>query len=149
MTDYTLEQRLAYAQQQRALAQNAIDSANSQRQSAREMGGGILGFGGSGPQRAAQQVRSATDRAIRASIAAEERFTLWDQKVRSYERQIGERDRVRFTRADLVGATHVRTDTGWRKVARLNASTVSVETGYSWVDRIPFEKILERREIAQ
>jgi hypothetical protein len=60
---------------------------------------------------------------------------------------IKERDRKRFTRDDLLGVTHVRTKLGWDKVARVNQKTVSVETGYSWVERIPFDSILEVRSI--
>ena len=59
-----------------------------------------------------------------------------------------EADRVKLTRAELVGAVAVRTSAGWHKVAKLNAKTVSVETGYSWTDRIEFAKILEFREAA-
>jgi hypothetical protein len=55
--------------------------------------------------------------------------------------------RVRLTRDDIIGATHVRTAYAWHKVARVNKTTVSVETGYSWVDRIPFDKILDARTI--
>lgn len=62
-------------------------------------------------------------------------------------REEAEASRVLLTRADLVGATHVRTQYGWHKVARLNPTTVAVETGYSWTDRYPFDKVLEVRTI--
>lgn len=39
----------------------------------------------------------------------------------------------------------IRTRHGWWKVARVNAKTVSVETGHSWTDRIPHAQILETR----
>lgn len=30
---------------------------------------------------------------------------------------------------------------GWRRVVRVNRKTVSVETGYSWTDTVPYPKI--------
>ncbi|TFD27495.1 hypothetical protein [Cryobacterium cryoconiti] len=56
-----------------------------------------------------------------------------------------ERDRVKLTRDDVVGAAFVRTATGWHKVATVNRATVSVETGFSWRDLIRFAKVLEVR----
>ena len=55
---------------------------------------------------------------------------------------------VPFTTEELRAATHIRTDIGWHKVVKVNAKSVSVETGYSWVDRYALEKILEVRTIA-
>jgi len=54
--------------------------------------------------------------------------------------------RVLLTREDIVGARAVRTVRGWQAVVRVNAKTVSVHTGYSWVDRVPFEDVLEVRK---
>jgi len=51
--------------------------------------------------------------------------------------------RGRLTREDIVGARAVRTVRGWQAVVRVNAKSVSVHTGYSWVDRVPFEDVLE------
>lgn len=82
-------------------------------------------------------------------------FTAYDAAEREVERltrtlayEQAEASRVRFTREDLSGAIVVRTTGGWHKVARVNAKTVSVETGYSWTDRIEFDKILEYRKLA-
>ena len=50
--------------------------------------------------------------------------------------------------ADLVvpaGARLVRDSYGWHRVIRVNAKSVSVETGYSWTDRIPLANVLEAR----
>ena len=54
-----------------------------------------------------------------------------------------ERERIPFTRDQLVGATHVRFAWGWAKVARLNRESVAVETKFSWTDRYPIYKVLE------
>lgn len=54
-----------------------------------------------------------------------------------------ERDRRVLTHEDVVGAVAVRDSYGWHRVAKVNRTTVSVETGYSWTDRIEFARILE------
>ena len=53
-----------------------------------------------------------------------------------------EKARRKFTQVDLAGVSHVRDSIGWHRVVRVNPTTVTVETGYSWTDRIPHEKIL-------
>lgn len=145
MSGYSLEEKIEYAAEKLSAAEAARDRADSLHDHAHEMGGGIPGFGGSGNQRAAQQVRGAFDRADRAWLEAADRVMYWEQKLSAYKRRLAERDRVRFTRQDIKGATWVRVNYGWRKVARVNAKTVSVETGYSWTDRIEFDKVLEVR----
>jgi hypothetical protein len=77
---------------------------------------------------------------VEAERAAEFKAAVADTNAR-------EAARVRLTREDILGATHVRTEFAWRRVARVNKTTVSVETGYSWVDRIPFDKIFDARTI--
>jgi hypothetical protein len=140
---YTLEERLAYATEKRDAAAAAIVRADAVYADAHEMGGGIPGFGGSGSQRAAQKVRATYDRSHRLYNEAKERHDYWDAKAKGYERRIAERDRVRLTREDVANATHVLISRTWRKVVRVNATTVSVETGYSWVDRYPFDQVLD------
>ena len=58
---------------------------------------------------------------------------------------IVERDRVRLTRDDVVGAREVCTRFGWYSVVKVNRMTVSVSTGFSWTDKVPFEEILAIR----
>ena len=58
---------------------------------------------------------------------------------------VAERDRVLLTRDDLLGAKHVRTSLGWYPVVRVNAKRVSVGTGFSWTENIPFGEIREVR----
>ena len=57
-----------------------------------------------------------------------------------------ETDRVKFTPADLKGARIVRDRFGWHKVRKVNTKTVSVDSGYSWADLIPMDKILDYRK---
>lgn len=56
-----------------------------------------------------------------------------------------ERDRPKLTRDDVEGATHVRDRFGWREVVRVNASSVTVRTAYSWDERIALARVLEVR----
>lgn len=66
-------------------------------------------------------------------------------KVRRVEAREAEKARVKLTAADVEGATHVRDQFGWHKVVRVSAKSVTVETPYSWTDRIPLERVLEAR----
>lgn len=50
---------------------------------------------------------------------------------------------VPFTPDELRAATHVRTPTGWHKVVRVSAKSVTVETGHSWTDRHPLARVLQ------
>ena len=68
-----------------------------------------------------------------------------ESEVLARAQQIAERDRVRFTRDDIKGALFIRTRHGWWDVVRVNAKSVTVATGYSWTDRVPFDKVLEVR----
>lgn len=147
MAEYTLEERLAYATQKLDDATSAVARAVLLQHQAREMGGGLLSFGGSGSQRAAKQVRSATERGFRAYSKAQERYEYWERKVASYGRQIAERDREHLTRDDVAGALAIRDSLGWRKVVRVNAKSVTVVSKLlpTWTDLVPFEKVLEVR----
>lgn len=89
------------------------------------------------------------------------RYAAYDREAEASRRLIDARKRVAvlqgtldylrrtapvpFTDDDLKHAALVRDDMGWHKVARVNAKSVSVLTGYSWVDRIPIEQVLEVR----
>jgi hypothetical protein len=98
-----------------------------------------------------------TVKAFRARAKATEdeiARTLADQKsetdrawreARAAERQ-AEAERVKLTREDVLGAVAVRTQFGWKRVRRVNAVTVSVDSGYSWADKVPFDKVLEVRK---
>ena len=70
-------------------------------------------------------------RGIEASIR-------WDHRHRA----------VAFTRDELKASTHIRTELGWHAVVRVNKTSVSVATGYSWVDRVPLAKVREVRKVA-
>lgn len=70
----------------------------------------------------------------------------WKQlQARAAAKKAAERARPKLTADDVRGSTLVRDEYGWHKVVRVSAKSVTVETGYSWTDRIPLEKILEAR----
>ena len=86
-----------------------------------------------------------TNDEIDATLAARktESDRQW-REARAAERK-AEAERVRLTRDDIVVARFVRTALGWWKVRAVNKVTVSVDSGYSWADKIPFDKVLEVR----
>ena len=88
---------------------------------------------------------NATIAEVTAQLEAAQDAEYAAARARAAEAKAAEKARPKLTRDDLAGATHVRDRFGWHKVARVNKTTVSVETGYSWVDRIPFDKVLEVR----
>lgn len=63
---------------------------------------------------------------------------------RKAERE-AEARREKLTAEDVKGSTFVRDSLGWHRVVRVSAKSVTVETPYSWTDRIPLGKILEAR----
>ena len=52
---------------------------------------------------------------------------------------------VEFTPAQLSTAIAIRTSSGWHRVKKVNAKSMTVETGYSWTDRYALDRILEVR----
>jgi hypothetical protein len=52
---------------------------------------------------------------------------------------------VPFTEDQYRAATIVRTKLGWHRVVNVSAKSVTVETGYSWNDRISRSKVIEVR----
>lgn len=89
----------------------------------------------------ARQGAAALDRRVDEAVAAVAAEQAAERAVRAARANV-ESEPFGFTAADLAGVTLVRTAYGWRKVVRVSAKSVSVETGYSWTDRIELGKIL-------
>lgn len=88
----------------------------------------------------------ATERAIREEKERQAEAEAERQAEVSAARkaaQEAERSRVKFTASDLAGASHVRDSIGWHRVVRVSAKSVTVETSYSWTERIPVTKVLQ------
>jgi hypothetical protein len=151
MNARTLEEKLEWALAGKARWEAKMAQADARYEQAHEMGGGIPGFGGSGNQRAAQQVRSAFDSADRAWREASEKLEYYTSKARGYQRRIEERDRVRLTRDDVLGATAVRTTLAnrWLPVVRVNRVTVTVNGLWPWPEPVKFEHILDVRTVTK
>lgn len=91
--------------------------------------------------------RGGIDAAIDRHLADQRRAAAADHKARLKAAREREAARVRLTYDEVKGATHVRDQFGWHKVVRVSAKSVTVETGYSWTDRISLDKIHEARTI--
>ncbi|MGW9587476.1 hypothetical protein [Microbacterium sp. NPDC055455] len=144
-----LRSKLREAHNGLAKAQQAQKRAEQLSEVARDLGGGLLSFGGSGNQAARRRVQGAQGRAFQAHAEAEERIRYWTGRISSLERRIQEAARIRLTADDLKGATHVRSATTWHKVVRVNAQSVTVATPFSWTSRIPIDQIREFRIITE
>lgn len=84
----------------------------------------------------------AEAKAFLAAQEAERQEGLKAQRAAAREE---EKARTKLTADDVRGARFVRDQFGWHKVVRVSAKSVTVETGYSWTDRIPLDRILEAR----
>lgn len=102
--------------------------------------------------------RGNSDRAMARRFAAYDREAAAARALSAAEQE-AERKAAAAARAavdaeahrDLASLTrgdHVRTRHGWSKVVKVSAKSVSVETGYSWTDRVPHSKIIETRSAA-
>jgi hypothetical protein len=89
--------------------------------------------------------KGGIDAAIGRHVEAERKQAASDWKARLKQARDAEAARVRLTAADLKDAQMVKSSTGWHKVVRVNAKTVTVETGYPWTDRLAIDKVLEIR----
>lgn len=140
-----LRGKLAFAMDRLKAANDAMRAVDRRQQAAHEMGGGIPGFGGSGNQRAARQVRAAHESTQNAWKEATERIDKWSYRVKRLEARLKEAERVRYAAEDLAGAIAVK-DFEWHRVVKVNAKSVTVATAYDWTDRIPLDKITDFRK---
>jgi hypothetical protein len=104
----------------------------------------FLGVRRRGGRRGDERHWAAYDREAAAQAAVREQERL----VRVLEHRLERARRDAQAPRDLAALARgwfVRDRHGWHRVVRVNAKTVSVETGYSWTDRIPLERIIETR----
>lgn len=83
------------------------------------------------------------DGAYRVQLEAQaahldEQLRYWREQLEQAQ-QIGQWKPAERDAISVGDAVKVRGQ--WRRVVRVNKTTVSVETGYSWTDRVPFEEI--------
>lgn len=56
---------------------------------------------------------------------------------------------ILFNKENLKGKTHIKARYGWEEIVKLNPTTVSVKSGYSWVNKIAYSEIKEARTISK
>lgn len=95
--------------------------------------------------RASRNIANASIREALAVVAEHKAIEEAEHKARVAAVRQAEADRVRLTADDVRGARFVRDQFGWHKVIRVNAKSVTVETPYSWTDRLALDKVLEVR----
>ena len=144
----TINSQLIVAREELAVLQSKVDAARGV--SERATTGGLTGYDSavlSGIQRKANPRRTARRFAAydRESALAVQ-LVATEHQVKLLERRLAdaitERDRTRFTRDDIVGATHIVDRFGkLRTVVRVNQKTVSVTTEWSWTETVPFDKV--------
>ena len=92
---------------------------------------------------ALRQFHRSTDTALARYTAACAEVDDLEFKLARAEADEREAARTKLTVADVKGARAVRDRFGWHKVVRVSAKSVTVETPYSWTDRIAIDKILQ------
>lgn len=95
--------------------------------------------------RTSRNIANASIREALAVVAEVEALKESERQARVTAAREAEAARVRLTAEDVKGAVLVRDSFGWHKVVRVSAKSVTVETGYSWTDRIALGKVLEVR----
>ena len=65
------------------------------------------------------------------------------QKVRAEQLETGQA--TNYSRENVAVGDLVKIGGSWHTVARCNAKTVAVETGYSWTNKAPWHKVQDHR----
>ncbi|WP_375000159.1 hypothetical protein [Aeromicrobium sp. CTD01-1L150] len=93
---------------------------------------------------AARQQQREIDATL-AELQAERDAEYEQVKAARKAAREAEADRPKLTADDVRGHVAVRDEFGWHRIVRVNAKSVTVETPYSWTDRIPLSRVLEAR----
>lgn len=88
-----------------------------------------------------KSIERTIDDAVK-EIAAEKRAENEQIKIARREALRAEKLRKKFTAEELASASRVRDRFGWHEVVRINAKTVTVQSPYSWTERIPIDRVL-------
>lgn len=81
----------------------------------------------------------------RRTVEALERIASLEHRLALAEHREAEASRERLAADQVHGARFVRTRHGWHEVVRVNATSVTVRTEWSWDERIALGKVLEVR----
>ena len=146
-----LEAQLATGQEKLSAATDVMTRERSRSEAVTP--GGLAGYDPAVLSGIRRKSSPRADARRYSAYAREAEARLRLDRLRDEVRRLGnalsaaivERDRVRLTRDDVVGAEYVCTRFGWYSVVKVNAKTVSVTTPFSWTDKIPLEEILAIR----
>jgi len=141
MTDKSLEQQLEDAQHRLEAAR--IQARNLSAKNKAAGGGGDPGVLSGIRRKKNAKADARRFAAYDREAAAWAALPSLETSVTILENRIAERDRVRYDREDIVGALFILTRWGWKKVRTVNKVTVSVESGYSWADKVAFDQVLQ------
>lgn len=81
----------------------------------------------------------------RRTVEALERIASLEHRLALAEHREAEAGRERLVTDQVRGARFVRSRHGWHEVVRVNATSVTVRTEWSWDERIALGKVLEVR----
>jgi hypothetical protein len=84
-----------------------------------------------------------------AEAAASRELTEQEALVGRLERQLEQAEADAKAPCDLSSlapGSYVRDRWGWHRVVRVSKKSVSVETGYTWTDRIALDRLIEIRQ---
>lgn len=73
-----------------------------------------------------------------------ERRTVLIDDIAYWNRHLDELKAAGFhqwSATDFSAGDLVKTRFGWRRIVRVNAKTLSVETAYSWADKVPYDEV--------
>lgn len=100
-----------------------------------------------GYRSATEQEKAARARRLEPVIAeTRDKLAYWEG-VRA--EQVATGVATDYGRHNVAKGDGVKIGGYWRRVARANAKTVSVETDYSWTDRAPWHSVTDHRTAAQ
>ena len=77
-----------------------------------------------------------------------ERLAVVEEELRFLRQAIQDSGVRQYTQADFQKGDLARIRGRWHVVAKANAKTIAVETGYSWTDKYPYHEVTEQRSAA-
>jgi hypothetical protein len=77
-----------------------------------------------------------------------ERLAVVEEELRFLRQAIQDSGVRQYTHADFKPGDLARIRGRWHVVAKANAKTIAVETGYSWTDKYPYHEVTEQRNAA-
>jgi hypothetical protein len=77
-----------------------------------------------------------------------QQLAVVEEELRFLRQAIEDSGVRQYTQADFQKGDLARIRGRWHVVAKANAKTIAVETGYSWTDKYPYHEVTEQRRAA-